>query len=161
MAAMTRRTEYYDDPTAPEPNRLVPAVSAVIVDTDGRVLLHRRADNDLWALPGGGIEVGESVEQALVREVKEETGLFVTIDELIGIYSDPRYVVAYDDGEVRQQFSLCFTCRSSGGTLAPSDESPELRFVPLDELEALPLGPGTRVRLHDFRDRRGDWPVIA
>jgi 8-oxo-dGTP pyrophosphatase MutT (NUDIX family) len=158
---MTRRTEYYDDPAAPRPNQLVPAVSAVVLDEEERVLLHRRTDSDLWALPGGGIEVGESVIEALVREVKEETGLDVVVDTLVGIYSDPRYVVAYDDGEVRQQFSLCFTCHATAGALTVSDESSELRYVDPGEVDTLPMGAGTRVRLRDFRDRRDDWPVIA
>lgn len=161
MADMTRRTEYFDDPSAPRATRLVPAVSAVVLDPELQVLVHRRTDSDLWALPGGGVEVGESVSQALIREVKEETGLDIVIDQLIGIYSDPRYVVAYDDGEVRQQFSLCFACRATGGSLAISDESRELRFASVDELDALPMGHGTRVRLLDYRERRHEWPVIA
>lgn len=158
---MTRRTEYFDDPTAPRPNSLVPAVSAVVLDPAGRVLLHRRTDSGLWSLPGGGIEVGESVTEALVREVKEETGLDVAVVQLVGVYSDPRYVVAYDDGEVRQQFSLCFTCQVTGGYLLISEESRELRYIDPRELDTLPIGAGTRVRLRDFRDRRHDWPVIA
>lgn len=161
MADLSRRTEYFDDPTAPRPNSLVPAVSAVVLDPAGRVLMHRRADSGLWSLPGGGVEVGEGAAAALVREVKEETGLDVAVEQLIGVYSDPRYVVAYDDGEVRQQFSLCFTCQVTGGDLLISEESRELRYVEHDELDALPMGAGTRVRLRDFRDRRDDWPVIA
>lgn len=158
---MTRRTEYFDDPSAPRANRLVPAASAVVLDNDGRVLLHRRTDSDLWSLPGGGVELGESVAQAVVREVQEETGLDVEIDQLIGIYSDPRYVIAYDDGEVRQQFSVCFACHITGGTLSVSAESVEVRFAHLAELDNLAIGPGTRVRLRHFRAGRATWPVIA
>ncbi|EFL25465.1 NUDIX hydrolase [Streptomyces himastatinicus ATCC 53653] len=55
------RTEYYDDPDAPEPNSLVVAASAVVADDEGRVLLQRRRDNGLWALPGGGMEMTDSL----------------------------------------------------------------------------------------------------
>ncbi|MGH8793092.1 MAG: NUDIX domain-containing protein, partial [Stackebrandtia sp.] len=52
------RVDYYDDPKAPAANSLVPAASAIVVDTEGQLLLHRRVDNGLWALPGGGMETG-------------------------------------------------------------------------------------------------------
>ena len=79
------RTDYYDDPDAPAANSLVPAASAVVVDDAGRVLLHRRKDNDQWALPGGAVELGESVAECVVREVREETGLDVEVTGIVGI----------------------------------------------------------------------------
>lgn len=82
------RTEYYDDPDAPKPNSLVVAASAVVTDEEGRILLQRRRDNDLWALPGGGMEMTDSLPGAAVREVKEETGLDVEITGLVGTYTD-------------------------------------------------------------------------
>src|SRR5690606_9966945 len=103
---------------APKPNRIVPAVTAVVVNA-GRVLLGRRVDNDLWALPGGAIDVGESGPDAAVRETKEETGLDIEIVGLVGVYTDPGHVIAYDDGEVRQQFSVCYAGRHIGGHLRP------------------------------------------
>ncbi|KPC91167.1 DNA mismatch repair protein MutT, partial [Streptomyces sp. NRRL F-6602] len=69
------RTEYYDDPQAPQPNSLVVAASAVVTDDQGRVLMQRRADSGLWALPGGGMELSDTLPGTAVREVKEETGL--------------------------------------------------------------------------------------
>lgn len=96
-----RRTEHYHDPNAPRATTLVPATSAVIFDAEGRVLLHRRADNGLWSRPGGAMEIGETVKQCVVREVLEETGLDVRPTALVGIYSDPRHVIEYEDGEVR------------------------------------------------------------
>ena len=59
---MSRR-DYYDDPAAPAANSLVPAASAVVVDEFGRIVLQRRRDNEMWALPGGGMELGESVAE--------------------------------------------------------------------------------------------------
>ena len=116
------RRDYYEDPAAPKPDSIVPAVSAVVVAEDGRVLLIHRVDNDRWALPGGTVEVGERVAQTVVREVREETGIDVEVLGLTGIYSDPKHVIAYDDGEVRQQFALCFRVQPLGGSLRSSDE---------------------------------------
>jgi 8-oxo-dGTP pyrophosphatase MutT (NUDIX family) len=102
LGTLVWRREYFDDPTAPRPNSLVPAASGVVVDDQGRILLHRRADTGFWALPGGAMDLGESIAQTIVREVKEETGLDIEPVRLVGIYSDPRHVIAYTDGEIRQ-----------------------------------------------------------
>ena len=64
------RVDYYDDPAAPRANSLVPAASAIVTDADGRILLHRRRDNEMWALPGGVMELGESLGACAVREVR-------------------------------------------------------------------------------------------
>jgi len=76
------RTDYYNDPNAPEPNSVVPSASAIVTDEHGRILLVKRRDNTLWALPRGGHDIGESIEQTAVREVKEETGLDVEVTRL-------------------------------------------------------------------------------
>ncbi|MEV0282191.1 NUDIX domain-containing protein [Streptomyces sp. NPDC050610] len=148
------RTEYYDDPSAPKPNSLVVAASAVVTDGKGRILLQKRRDNGLWALPGGGMDMDESLPGAAVREVKEETGLDVEITGLVGTYTDPRHTIAYGDGEVRRQFNVCFTARILGGTPAVSDESTELRFVKPTELDALPMHHTQRLRLQHFLEHR-------
>ncbi|MGW2332155.1 NUDIX domain-containing protein [Streptomyces sp. NPDC001700] len=154
------RTEYYDDPDAPEPNSLVAAASAVVADDEGRILLQRRRDSGLWALPGGGMEMTDSLPGAAVREVKEETGFDVEITGLVGTYTDPRHVIAYSDGEVRRQFNVCFTARVTGGLLAISDESTELRFVPPEELADLPMHHTQRLRIQHFLDHR-DHPHLG
>lgn len=141
------RVDYYNDPDAPAPNSLVPSVTAVIVE-DGRLLLIHKIDNDRWALPGGGIDVGESAPAAAVRETLEETGAQVEIEGLVGIYTDPRHVMRYDDGEVRQQFSLCFRARRTGGELRTQPfETKEVRWVPVAEVSALDVHPSMRVRI--------------
>ncbi|MFI0818773.1 NUDIX domain-containing protein [Streptomyces sp. NPDC021098] len=154
------RTEYYDDPDAPEPNSLVVAASAVVTDESGRILLQRRRDNDLWALPGGGMEMTDSLPGTAVREVKEETGLDVEITALVGTYTDPRHVIAYTDGEVRRQFNVCFTARIVSGQLAISDESTELRFVPPEDLAELSMHHTQRLRLRHFLEHR-DRPYLG
>jgi ADP-ribose pyrophosphatase YjhB (NUDIX family) len=124
------RTDYYHDPAAPAANSLVVGSSAVITDGEGRILLHRRSDSGNWALPGGAMELGETLAGCAVREVREETGFDVHIDRIIGIYSDPGHVFAYTDGEVRQEFSICLACTITGGTLTVSSESTDVRFSP-------------------------------
>lgn len=141
------RRDYYNDPDAPRANAIVPAVTAVVVDGDRRLLLIHRVDNDLWALPGGAIEIGETVSQAVVREVREETGIDVEVTGLVGIYSDPKHVIAYDDGEVRQQFSICFRARPIGGALRGSSESTGVAWVPGDDIVSLAMHAAQRLRI--------------
>ena len=109
------RKDYIDDPDAPAANSVVPSVVAVVLNDQGQLLLIHKTDNDLWALPGGGHEIGESIADTVVREVKEETGYDVEVTGISGTYTNPRHVMAYDDGEVRQQFSICFRARLIGG----------------------------------------------
>lgn len=154
------RTEFFDDPNAPKPNSLVVAASAVVTDEAGRILLQRRRDNDLWALPGGGMDITDSLPGTAIREVKEETGLDIEITGLVGTYTDPRHVIAYTDGEVRRQFNVCFTARITGGSLAISDESTELRFVAPDELPHLPMHHTQRLRIQHFQEHR-DHPYLG
>jgi 8-oxo-dGTP pyrophosphatase MutT (NUDIX family) len=116
--------------------------------------MQRRADNDLWALPGGAMDFGETIGQTAVREVHEETGYRVEIEGLVGIYTDPRHVIEYTDGEVRQQFNICFAARLVGGELRGSDESTDVRWVAPDALDTLQIHDTTRLRLQHFLERR-------
>lgn len=151
----TARREYYDDPDAPAPNSLVVATSAVVTDSRGRILLQRRADSGNWALPGGAMEMCESLAGSVVREVREETGYDIEVTGLVGTYTDPRHIIAYTDGEVRRQFNICYTAKIIGGELAISDESTDLRFVPPGELGDLPMHRTQRLRLRHYLDRNG------
>jgi ADP-ribose pyrophosphatase YjhB (NUDIX family) len=152
------RVDYYDDPSAPAANSLVPAASAVVTDGEGWILLHRRRDNDMWALPGGVTELGESIGECAVREVHEETGLAVEIAGIVGVYSDPRHVFAYDDGEVRREFSICFACRIRSGEVAVSEESSDVRFFAAEQIAELPMVDNIRRRVDDYL--AGSMPVI-
>ncbi len=155
-----RRIEHFNDPDAPPANRLVPAASAVVADDRGRILLQRRSDNALWSIPGGAMEPGESIAQTVVREVKEETGLDVAPEALVGIYSNPHHLIEYADGEVRQQFSICFACRTVGGELATSEESTEVGFFTPAGIDAMPMHESIRLRIRHYLEHRPQ-PVIA
>ncbi len=141
------KTDYLNDPDAPRANALVVAVAAVVLNERGRVLLIRRSDNGYWALPGGAQDLGESTAQAAIREVKEETGIEVEIVGISGIYSDPKHVIAYDDGEVRQEFSICLRARPTGGAVRVSDESSQVEWVDPRELADRQIHPTMRLRI--------------
>jgi 8-oxo-dGTP pyrophosphatase MutT (NUDIX family) len=144
------RTEHYNDPAAPTANSIVPAVTVVVTNDAGELLLQKRTDNGLWALPGGAMDIGESIAETVVREVKEETGLDVEPTGIVGIYTNPHHVIAYSNGEVRQQFSICFRARIRGGSLAISEESTDLRFVAPKDLDQVDIHESMRLRIQHF-----------
>ncbi len=154
------RREYFRDPNGPKPNRIVVAAVAFVLDAEGRVLLVKRSDNGLWALPGGAQDVGEYVAHTAERETLEETGLLIHVTDLIGVYSAPDHVIAYDDGEVRQQFALSFAADVVGGHLSQSDETPETAWVAPSELDDLPIHPSIRLRIDHGLDR-SERPYIG
>ncbi|MFI6758809.1 NUDIX hydrolase [Micromonospora sp. NPDC050417] len=141
------RTEHFHDPHAPKPNSIVVAVTAFVLDGQGRVLLIQRTDNGLWALPGGAQDVGESIAQTVVRETREETGIDVEVTGMVGIYTDPNHVIAYSDGEVRQQFSICFRARYLTGQPTESDESSSVEWTEQQALDELNIHPSMRLRI--------------
>ena len=115
-----QRIDYYDSPEAPKANSLVPAVNVVVANDAGEILLIRRTDNGNWAVPGGAIDLGESVAQAAVRETLEESGIHCAITGIVGIYSDPKHVVLYtSNGEARQEFSIALTATPLSGEPTP------------------------------------------
>jgi ADP-ribose pyrophosphatase YjhB (NUDIX family) len=148
------RVDYLNDPAAPKANSIVPAVSAIVTDDQDRILLIRRTDNNYWSIPGGQVEPGESLPQAVTREVAEETGMRCEVTALVGIYSDPGHVAAYDDGEVRQEFSICYATRLLGGQLQTSAESSAVRFVSQDELPGYTIHPSIQRRIGRYLERR-------
>ena len=156
---MSRRVDYYDDPAAPHPNSLVPGGSALVTDDDGRVLLQRRVDSGNWSLPGGVMELGETLGAAVVRETREETGLDVELTRIVGVYTDPRHVIAYADGEARQEFVVVFAARVLGGQLAVSTESTEVAWVDPADIPNLQMHESVRLRLQHGLD--GSPPYIG
>jgi ADP-ribose pyrophosphatase YjhB (NUDIX family) len=96
----------------------------------------------------------------VIREVKEESGLDIKVGGILGIFTDPHHVIAYEDGEVRQEFNITFTGQAVGGMLMISDESTVVRFIALDELERLPLHETIRLRVR-CHERPDPFPFIG
>lgn len=153
--------DYYNDPKAPTANSLVPSVTAVVRDGEGRLLMIHKTEEGNWALPGGDMSPGESVADAAIRQVAEETGLRVEITGLVGIYSSPAHVRAYDDGEVRQECSVCFRARPQGGELREGGAgATAAEWVAVSGLDALSIHPSMRTRINDALNDRAR-PRIA
>lgn len=157
-------TKYF----ASDPTELGLSVSAMVW-REGALLLMQRADNGHWGLPGGFVEVGESVAQAACREVAEETGWKVELGALIGVYSDPAtQVVDYgarkgrgpDGGERRVQVvNLCFHAEAvEPGEPTTPEETLEMGFFPPEALPE-PFVPIHAVRIEDGLARRPEAAV--
>lgn len=139
----------YGDRIARE-GKVVVGCSAIVFD-GGRekILLMRRTDNGKWSLPGGALEAGESVTEACLREVKEETGLDVEIKRFVGIHSDPNRLLVYPDGNKYHLISLAFELAVVGGELQTNDEASDFRWAAADELEELGVVPPQIERVQD------------
>jgi ADP-ribose pyrophosphatase YjhB (NUDIX family) len=156
-----RRIDYYADPGAPKATSLVPSVNVIVTNDAGDLLMIRRTDNGNWAVPGGAIDIGESVAQAAARETREETGIECAITGITGIYSDPRHVILYtSNGEARQEFSIVLTARPLVGQPTPSGESSEVRWVPGSEVPGYTMDQSMRIRINDFLSRSNSPVVI-
>jgi ADP-ribose pyrophosphatase YjhB (NUDIX family) len=158
---MSRKIDFHDDPDAPPARHIVPAVSVVITNDAGEILLIQRTDNDNWALPGGVVDIGESLPQAAVRETREETGIDCEITGLSGVYTDPGHVILYtSNGEVRQEFSIVLTARATGGAPTPSSESSQVRWTAPADLDGYQMEASMRLRVRHYAEHR-DKPYIG
>ena len=158
---MGRRIDFHDDPDAPAANSIVPSVNVAVLNDVGELLLIRRSDNDNWALPGGAIDIGETLAQAAVRETREESGIECEVTGLSGIYTDPGHVILYtSDGEVRQEFSIVLFARAVGGTLTTSSETSEARWVSPEEIASFRMDRSMRQRIGYVLEQR-DQPFIG
>lgn len=117
------------------------SVAGVVIDASDRVLVIRRRDNGHWEAPGGVLELGESFEQGVLREVAEETGLAVTVERLTGVYKNlTRGIVA-----------LVFRCRPRGRGIHPTEEATEVRWMTCDEVREV-MSPAFAIRVLDAFD---------
>ncbi len=132
--------------------------SAIIFNHEGKFLLTRRADNGQWCLPSGGLEPGESVEEAGIREVFEETGLNVRIKRLIGIYSNRDQLVIYEDGAKFQIVALHFEAEIIDGNPGLSDETTDFGYFSINQLDEMDLIHSHRERILDSRTKTS--PVV-
>ena len=113
-------------------------VDAIVRNEKGEILLIRRSDSGTWDLPGGAVEPGETPSEAVVREIREETGLEVSIVCVAGVFGGKAFRHTYPDGQRIEAFSVTFECRIAGGELRNDDgEATGFRFVTDDDLPPL------------------------
>ena len=135
----------YTPPREEDRPRHVVAVSGFVTDADGRVLLVRPALRE-WEMPGGVVELGENLLEALQREIQEETGCLVHVDGLVGVHS--RITAS-------ELVVLHFRCRHESGEPRACPETPEVGWFTADEARRLVQTQPSRDRLLDSLDRGG------
>lgn len=122
------------------------AVNAVVFNDAGEVLLALRTDNGLWCIPGGHVDLGETLETAVLRELFEETGLKARVLRLVGIYSDPKGSLHIAQGPEWHTVRVSFLCEVTGGTITPSEETSEIRYFHPDRLPPMITDHAKRVK---------------
>ena len=132
--------------------------NAVIFDGDGRILLTKREDNGLWCLPGGHMDLGEMIQETVIRETEEETGLKVAVERVVGIYSMPYPGYVYEDPR-KQIVVVTFVCRPVGGSLRISDETTDVGYFYPDQWPGQLL-PGHDIRIRDALDGKDGKIVV-
>lgn len=154
---MAGRIDYYDDPDAPPATSIRPSAAALVVH-EGCVLLTRRADNGNWSMPGGAQDPGESLTQTAIRETLEEAGVRIRPFGVAGVYTDPRHLVHYtSNDEVRSEFTVVYRADYVSGEPTISDETTAVRWVPVDEVDRLPMHESQRMRIEWGLSRTGTW----
>ncbi len=153
---MGTRIDWLNDPDAPPANSIVPSANVIVVNDEGQILMIQRSDNGNWAVPGGGMDLGESMSGCAIRETKEETGYDVEITGLVGIYTDPNHRIEYtSDGEVRQEFSIVYTARPLAGEPTLNAEALHVGWFSPDQLAELKIHDTMRKRIQQYLDGAG------
>jgi ADP-ribose pyrophosphatase YjhB (NUDIX family) len=118
----------------------VPAVSVLVRDAEGRVLLVHENDGDAWSTPGGSVEVDEPPEDAARREVLEETGLIVRLDGIVAVLGGPEFHARYPNGDEVAYVATVYSGTVAGGESRPDgDEVSAAEWFAIHELPSLPL----------------------
>ena len=148
-------TDYYRelrDLVGPRPVVLCGA-NVILVDGRGRVLLHHRTENDAWGLPGGVTELGETLEETVAREVREEVGLTCRSLTLFGVYSGPELHYRYPNGDEVHNVSVSYLCRDFSGEIdVDPAEGKAAAFFGIDEFPS-DISPPVRPIIEDLRCR--------
>lgn len=124
--------------------------NVIILDSSGRILLHHRVDNDTWGLPGGAMEIGESLEETAVREVNEEVGLKCEKIKIFNIYSGEKLYYKYPDGNEVYNVTATYICKDfSGQIVVDKSEGKEARFFAINDIPDK-ISPPVKVIINDF-----------
>lgn len=142
------RKDYSHQDNMPEANSVKPAAAVAIVK-NGFILMLKRKDNGKWTMPGGTLEMTESLMDCAVREVKEECGLDVTVTDIIGTYTDPNIRIEYSDGEVRREFTIVYFGSVNNADVVIDDESSAYQWVSLGNVLNLPMTESQLARIND------------
>lgn len=119
---------------------LLPSAAVCLYDAEGRLLVARHADGGRWGTPGGAIEFGETPAEAAVREAREELGLEVRPEAIVGVFGGPGFETTYENGDEVAYVTTAFACRVVGGSLSFDDgELLETAYVDVAAARALPL----------------------
>ncbi len=137
------------------PTHIVSA-GGFVEDGEENILLVKTRDGG-WVYPGGQVEVGENLLDALVREIKEESGLDITVSNLIGVYSNTGIFKWYDGvTDVPTQVIFDFVCKLIGGELAVSEETTDSRWVPKDKVLEYIEQPAIKTRFQAYLEFNGN-----
>ena len=138
---------------------LMPSVTALVFDEQRRILLVRPVHRDnVWVAPGGAVDPDEAPQDAVVREVWEETGLLVEPTQLRGVFGGPEYRVWYANGDEVGYMMAVYECRVTGGTLhANNEEIAEARYFSQAELGSITLSRWARIIVPELMTSRGPW----
>lgn len=124
--------------------------NVVIIDELGKILLHHRVDNNTWGLPGGAMEIGESLEETAIREAKEEVGLICTNLKLFNVYSGEKLYHKYPDGNEVYNVTATYVCNDFEGQIkVDMSEGKDARFFSIDEIPEK-ISPPVRMIIEDF-----------
>ena len=125
----------------------------LVFNDEGQLLVQQRSDTQIWNVPSGSYEVGEEPAETAIREVYEETGLWVKPARLIGVYGGEEEIVTYPNGDKVGYITMVFMCEIVGGELSTdNDESLAVKFVSLDNLPE-PFHPLHRIQLDHAKNR--------
>lgn len=148
---------FYKDPLAPSAESLHMGV-AVGIFRSGRLLLDHRRDGG-WALFGGAMEVGESIEDCARREIREELDISVGGLDLVGIFSEPSRIIRFSNRTTVQSVTVVFSTEWEEGEFSLSTESRDAGWFSSENLDLNSIAPTHRMILPHLFDRRA-WPVI-
>ncbi|WP_210363722.1 NUDIX domain-containing protein [Bacillus sp. REN3] len=143
----------------PFPTHIVSA-GGFVEDSEGNILLVKTRDGG-WVYPGGQVEAGENLMDALVREIKEESGISTTVSYLVGVYSNTGSFKWYDGvTDVPTQVIFDFVCQPVGGQLAVSEETTDSHWVAKDQVLDLVTHPAIRTRYQAYLEFKGEVNYI-